>query len=70
MLRSYQNLCTDIDFKNVSMWRHLKGKSPCKVLSIITSFIGNSIQKLFPSSSYAIEVAAAALFGSFQWTFF
>ena len=33
-------------------------------------FDENSIQKLFPSSSYAIEVAAAALFGSFQWTFF
>ena len=31
-------------------------------------FDENSIQKLFPSSSYAIEVAAAALFGSFQWT--
>ena len=33
------------------------------------NFDENSIQKLFPSS-YAIEVAAAALFGSFQWTFF
>ena len=32
------------------------------------NFDENSIQKLFPSS-YAIEVAAA-LFGSFQWTFF